>query len=61
VNIICKLRKKYADKKVSGVTEIISDENAEYYIKLEDATSWMTVKSNGLGNMEIVEKYKKAS
>jgi hypothetical protein len=61
VSIICKLHKKYADKKVFGVTEMTTDTSVEYYIKLEDATSWMTVKSNVDGNMEVVEKYKKAA
>jgi hypothetical protein len=60
VNIICKLQKKYASKKVFGVTEMTTESNVEYYIKLEDEGSWMTVKSNVDGNMEVVEKYKKA-
>jgi hypothetical protein len=61
VNIICRLQKKYANKKVFGVTEMTTESNVEYYIKLEDATTWMTVKSNVDGNMEVVEKYKKAA
>jgi hypothetical protein len=61
VNIICKLQKKYSDKKVFGVTEMTTDGTVEYYIKLEDATNWITVKSNVDGNLQVVEKYKKAS
>jgi len=61
VNVICKLQKKYADKKVFGVTEMTTDSAVEYYIKLEDATNWITVKSNVDGNLSVVEKYKKAS
>jgi hypothetical protein len=61
VNIICRLQKKYSNKKVFGVTEMTTESNVEYYIKLEDETSWMTVKSNVDGNMEVVEKYKKAA
>ncbi|HVU98789.1 MAG TPA: hypothetical protein VHE34_26385 [Puia sp.] len=61
VNILCRLQKKYADKKVFGVTEVTSDSNVEYYIKLEDAQNWITVKSNVDGLMQVVEKYKKAS
>jgi len=61
VNILCRLQKKYSDKKVFGVTEITSDTNVEYYIKLEDAQNWITVKSNVDGAMQVVEKYKKAS
>ncbi|HWK02310.1 MAG TPA: hypothetical protein VNS58_01680 [Puia sp.] len=61
VNIICKLQKKYADKKVFGVTEMTTDAAVEYYIKLEDETSWTTVKSNSDGSLQVVEKYKKAA
>ena len=60
INILCRLQKKYADKKVFGVTEVTSDATVEYYIKLEDADNWITVKSNADGNMQVVEKYKKA-
>jgi hypothetical protein len=61
VNILCRLQKKYADKKVFGVTEMATETAVEYFIKLEDDNSWITVKSSVDGNMQVVEKYKKAS
>jgi hypothetical protein len=61
INVLCKLQKKYADKTIFGVTEVTSDVTVEYFIKLEDANDWITVKSNGDGNMQVVEKYAKAS
>lgn len=61
INILCRLQKKYADKKVFGVTEMTSESNVEYYIKLEDDNNWYTVKSSAEGAMQVVEKYKKAS
>jgi hypothetical protein len=61
VSILCRLQKKYGDKKVFGVTEMTTDSAVEYYIKLEDDTTWITVRSNADGNMQIIEKYKKAS
>jgi hypothetical protein len=60
INILCRLQKKYADKKVFGVTEMTSESVVEYYIKLEDNENWITVKSNAEGNLQVVEKYKKA-
>jgi hypothetical protein len=60
VTVICRLQKKYAGKTVFGVTEVATDATTEYYIKLEDAKSWTTVKSDADGNMQVVEKYKKA-
>lgn len=59
VNVICKLRKKYSDKTVFGVTEIATDAGTDYYIKLEDAKNWITVKSDINGMMEVTEQYEK--
>lgn len=61
VNILCKLQKKYPGKKVFGVTEMTSEANVEYYIKLEDEKEWITVRSNTDGNMSVTERYSKAS
>lgn len=61
VNILCRLQKKYTYMKIFGVTELTTDSAVEYYIKLEDETSWITVRSNADGNMQVIEKNKKAS
>jgi hypothetical protein len=61
VTILCRLQKKYADKTVFGVTEVSTESNVQYFIKLEDATSWTTVRADIDGGMQVVEKYKKAS
>jgi len=61
VTILCRLQKRYGDKKVFGVTEMATESSVEYYIKLEDAENWITVRSNIDGNMQVVEKYKKAN
>ena len=61
VNILCKLKKKYPNAKVFGVTEVENEAGIEYYIKLEGTTDWTTVKSDIVGNTEIVEHYKKAN
>jgi hypothetical protein len=61
VTILCRLQKKYADKTVFGVTEVSTESTVEYFIKLEDATTWTTVRANIDGGMQVVEKYKKAS
>jgi hypothetical protein len=59
VNILCKLKSKYPGKKIFGVTEMESESSVEYYIKLEDASNWITIKSDSGSNFEVVEKYKK--
>jgi hypothetical protein len=60
VNILCKLKKKYPGTKVFGVIETGTDTSVDYEIKLEDDSSWYTVKADGGGNFELLEKYKKA-
>ena len=61
VSILCRLEKKYPGKKVFGVTEMTTDSQVEYYIKLEDEKTWITIHSNADGAMQVVEKYNKAS
>jgi hypothetical protein len=57
--LIC-INKKYPEKRIFGVTEIASSGTIEYYIKMEDSKIWATIKVDGSGNLELVEKYKKA-
>ncbi len=59
IDIQCKLRKKFADKTIFGVTESIVGDEINYYIKLEDAKTWTTVKVDNARNMEITEKFGK--
>ncbi len=60
VDIQCKLKKKFADKTIFGVTENIIGDEVNYYIKLEDDKNWTTVKIDNYRNMQITEKYRKA-
>jgi hypothetical protein len=59
VNVICKLKKKYPTKNIFGVTEVSTAESIQYYIKLEDESTWTTVQSDADGNSAVIEKYKK--
>lgn len=59
-----KVKEAYPNKNIFGVIEvsILTETGAsqlEYHIKLEDAKSWLTVKSDTDGNLTIEEKYKK--
>jgi hypothetical protein len=71
VNIRSAVKHRYSGRKISGVVELSvpsvpGDEGSDsllttvYYIKLEGANTWTTVKVSGDGSMEIVEKFKKA-
>ena len=59
-NILAKLKKRYSDKEVFGVTEITSEEEVSYYISLKDDKNWYTIKSDPYGNLQQTEKYKRA-
>jgi hypothetical protein len=59
VSIICQLQKKYPGKTIFGVTEMSTEVSTDYYVKLVDEHNWYTVRSDGEGNMQMVEKYKK--
>ncbi|OQP61280.1 hypothetical protein A3860_06100 [Niastella vici] len=62
-----RVKEAYPDKKIFGVVEVsIMTENSntsrtEYFVKLEDEKSWMTVKSDIEGNLTVTEKYKKVN
>jgi hypothetical protein len=60
VTIICRLEKDYSGKSVFGVTEVTNENGTDYYIKLQDDKYWYTIYSDSSGNMEKIEKYRKA-
>lgn len=60
VNIACKLKSKYADKTVFGITELTNAEDITYYVKMFDNKNWYCIKVDGNGRTEMVEKYRKA-
>ena len=60
-----RVKNAYPNKNIFGVVEVsVIAENGtsriEYFVKLEDAKSWMTVKSDNEGLLTITEKYRKA-
>jgi hypothetical protein len=59
LNILFKVREKYASMQIFGVTEISNGENIAYFIKMEDNSNWLTLKSGPSGSLEVYEKYRK--
>lgn len=60
VNVFSKLKKKYDEKTLFGVTEASTDQEIVYYVKMYDAKNWYTIKIDASGSMETVEKLKRA-
>ena len=59
LNIINKINKENPKKKIFGVTEVTVGGSLVFYIKMEDATRWYTIKVDTEGNSQMVERYKK--
>jgi len=58
--IAAKVKEKFSGKKIFGVTEVTTQDGIVYTIVLEDEKNWITITSNEIGNMSIVQKLKKA-
>ena len=58
--IVAKVKEKYPGKKIFGVTEITSVEGVSYNIILEDDKNWTTITSTDSGDLNLVQKLKKA-
>lgn len=54
------IREKYPEKKIYSVTEISTSFNIGYFIKLEDAKTWMTIQMDSDGISKVIEKFRKA-
>lgn len=59
LNIFHRVKKDYPKKTMFGVTEITANNEVSYYIKLEDAKFWTTIKVDDAGESTLFEKYKK--
>ncbi len=57
--ILAKIKKRYTDKRVYGVTEITTENDVSYYIVLEDDKNWVTIKSDSFGSFQVQDKFKK--
>jgi hypothetical protein len=58
--LIVSLKEKFPGKKIYSVTELSTPSEINYYIKLEDAKTWKTVKVDSNGNFVVIEKFNKA-
>jgi hypothetical protein len=59
--LLAEIRKRYPAKQVYSVSELTSPGTISYFIKLQDAKTWMTIKLDSEGNIYPVEKFNKAS
>jgi hypothetical protein len=60
INVLTKLKKKFAGKTVYGITESATENDVNYHIVLQDENNWYIVKADSVGSMELFKKYRKA-
>jgi hypothetical protein len=59
-NIVSRLKKKYANREIFGVTETSSDNEVSFIVTLKDEKNWYVVKSDVYGNLELTDKFQRA-
>lgn len=58
--VLTKVKQKFPDKKIFGVTEVTSGGNTDYHIVLEDEKQWIDITSDVYGSIFVNKKFKKA-
>ena len=59
MNIFTKLKRENPAKVLFGVTEITVGDEMVYFVKMQDAKHWITLKVDPSGNSQVYEKYRK--
>jgi hypothetical protein len=58
-NILAKLKIKHAGKKITGVTEIVTDNDISYHIVLRDENHWYWVDATPYAALSLTQKLKR--
>lgn len=58
--VLSKVKSKFSDKKIFGVTEEASQEGTFYHITLEDEKNWVQITADIYGAIKVDKKFKKA-
>jgi hypothetical protein len=58
--VLSKVKRKFSDQKIFGVTEESSEEGTYYHIVLEDEKHWINITADGSGSIKVDNKYNKA-
>ncbi|HEV2831597.1 MAG TPA: hypothetical protein VGW31_06420 [Hanamia sp.] len=58
--IASRIKEKYSNKSIKGITEIHDDSGLVYQIILQDEKNWYVINCDEAGNMAVKNKFKKA-
>jgi hypothetical protein len=59
LNIYNRLKREHSKKELYGVTEVTAGNDVTYFVKMQDANHWYTMRLDNSGNSFLYEKYKK--
>ena len=59
LSILTQLKKRFASKSIFGVTELTVGSDVAYFVTLEDEKTWLVVKADQSGNIQVQDKFKK--
>lgn len=59
LNILLKIKAKYAGKDIVLVTEVVQDNELLYGVRLEDEKDTVVLEANGAGHIHVVQKFTK--
>ena len=59
LSILTQLKKRYSSRNIFGVTELTVGSDVAYFVTLEDEKTWLVVKADQAGNMQVQDKFRK--
>ena len=59
LSVLTQIKKKYSSRTVFGVTELTTGNDVAYFVTLEDEKTWLVVKADLSGNLQVQEKFRK--
>ena len=59
LNILCKVKKEYPNKKIDIVTEVSIPEGMAYIIQLQDDKGWTILRSDVNGDLSVKDAFEK--
>jgi hypothetical protein len=59
--LLYRIKERYPDKKIYGITEVSTPDEILYYVKMVDSKIWLTLRIDSEGRMILIEKFRKAA
>jgi len=60
LSVLTQVKKRYSTKSIFGVTELTVGSDIAYFVTLEDEKTWLVIKADQSGNLQVHEKFRKS-